>query len=331
MATLDVFNSDAFSVRSLTASVNETPAVPGRIGALGLFESDGITTTTAQVEKRKDGLGLVPAGQRGSAATHGSAPKRQMIPVNTTHLPQRDTIMADEIANMRAFGEESEEEMVERYVRSRQASLRRNLDATIEYQRASAIQGKILDSDGAVLVDLLSDFDVEQTTQDIKLSDSTTKVRTKVLEAKRKAEKVLGGSPISGWRVLCGYEFFDAFISHSDVESAYERWNQGEMLRNDPRNAFPFGGVQWEEYNHTVGERSYVPKGEAYLVPEGVPGMFITRFAPADYVDSVGTVGLPMYSSIERLPHGKGVDLEVQSNPISLCTRPDAVVKITKS
>ncbi len=31
MATLDIFNDDAFSLSSLTAAINETPYVPGRL------------------------------------------------------------------------------------------------------------------------------------------------------------------------------------------------------------------------------------------------------------------------------------------------------------
>ena len=72
----------------------------------------------------------------------------------------------------------------------------------------------------------------------------------------------------------------------------------------------------------------FVPDDRAYCAPLDVPQMFITRFAPADHVDAVNTIGLPFYSSIEMLDHGKGVSLHSQSNPITLCTRPGAVVEL---
>ena len=63
------------------------------------------------------------------------------------------------------------------------------------------------------------------------------------------------------------------------------------------------------------------------LVPEGVAGLFITRFAPADYLDTVNTLGLPYYADSQ--PKGrKGVKLEVQSNPLHLCLVPGAIIEL---
>jgi hypothetical protein len=100
-------------------------------------------------------------------------------------------------------------------------------------------------------------------------------------------------------------------------------------MRQDVRSAFLFGGVLWEEYRGTVGGIDFITSGDAYLVPEGVPDLFVTHYGPADYVEAANTIGLPYYAKQELLQFGKGVDLEAQSNPISLCTRPRSVVKLT--
>ncbi|WP_420795626.1 major capsid protein, partial [Endozoicomonas atrinae] len=47
---MDIFNDDAFSLTSLTATINEMEYKPGRLGELGLFRESGINTTTAVVE-----------------------------------------------------------------------------------------------------------------------------------------------------------------------------------------------------------------------------------------------------------------------------------------
>ena len=47
MADINIFQDEAFSVSILTAAINETPYVPGRIGALGLFAEEGIPTVVA--------------------------------------------------------------------------------------------------------------------------------------------------------------------------------------------------------------------------------------------------------------------------------------------
>lgn len=59
----------------------------------------------------------------------------------------------------------------------------------------------------------------------------------------------------------------------------------------------------------------------------GVTDLLITRYAPADYVETVNTIGLPFYAKQERLRLDKGVELEAQSNPLNLCTKPRAIIK----
>ena len=87
-------------------------------------------------------------------------------------------------------------------------------------------------------------------------------------------------------------------------------------------------GVSFEEYHGSVGGIDFIPDGQAYAIPMGVPGLFTTDFAPADYMETVNTQGLPYYAKQELMRMGKGVELESQSNPITLCTRPEAVIKL---
>jgi hypothetical protein len=90
-----------------------------------------------------------------------------------------------------------------------------------------------------------------------------------------------------------------------------------------------FGGIYWERYRG--GGNVKVPDTEAYATPEGVMDLHITRFAPGDYMDTVNTLGLPFYSSAHMLDHNKGVELEAQSNPAHLSTRPKANIKLLEN
>lgn len=330
MATLDIFNDDAFSLVSLTKAINEQPYVPGRIGALGLFSEEGINTTSVSVEYDGATLSLVPAGQRGAPAVNVKSDKRKLINFNTIHLPQRARILADQIVGVRAFGSDSELETVQSVVNKRLAKMRYALDATIEYQRIGAIKGQILDANGStVLEDLFTRFGLTQQTKAMVFATPTTNIRGKVMEAKRLMEDALGNAMYTGARALCSASFFDALVNHAKVESAFVNWQSNETLRQDVRAGFLFAGVLWEEYRGTVGGVDFIGSGDAYLVPEGVPDLFVTNYAPADYVEAAGSLGLPYYAKQELLDFGKGVDLEAQSNPISVCTRPRAVIKLT--
>ncbi|MOA17817.1 hypothetical protein D3C78_1380860 [compost metagenome] len=74
---------------------------------------------------------------------------------------------------------------------------------------------------------------------------------------------------------------------------------------------------------------TFIHDDQALLIPEGVPELYISCFAPADYMETANTQGLPYYSKLEPLPFNKGMAGEAQSNPLHLCTRPRAQILLT--
>jgi hypothetical protein len=208
--------------------------------------------------------------------------------------------------------------------------MRTNIDITLEWQRMGALKGIVLDSDGTTeLANLYTLFGLSQVTHDMALDSDTTKVRNKTVEFKRKIEDGLDGLPYQGIRVLCSSTFFDAFVSHPAVELAWLRFQESENLRADLRKGFRFGDVFWEEYRGNVGGHAFIADNKAYAIPEGVPKMFLTRFAPANYMETVNTIGLPYYAKQKSMDYDKGVEFESQSNPIMINTRPNAVVELS--
>jgi hypothetical protein len=59
------------------------------------------------------------------------------------------------------------------------------------------------------------------------------------------------------------------------------------------------------------------------------PGLFIERYAPADYEETVNTVGVPRYAKQYAMANGKGRNLEVQTNLIPICTQPLTLRRLT--
>lgn len=334
MPSLDIFNTDAFSVSSLTAALNkptEGQSVPSVIDALFLPGERGISTTTAWVERRGDTLALVPAAERGAPGETVSSARRDAVPFNAIHLPTVGGINADQVQNVRAFGSETEQDVVERLVQDELDRMRRNLETTITYHRMGALKGQVLDADGSsVLLNLYTALGVTQQVQSMELDVTGTNVRELIIKAKRLSEKAIAGSSIiTGFTAFCGEGFFDALIKHSSTAAAFDRWMEGDLLRSDPRAGFPFGGVSWRELYGKVGAVDFIGASDAYLVPLGVQDLFITRWAPADYMETVNTIGIPYYAKQEARRMNKGIDFEAQSNPINLCTRPRAIIKLT--
>lgn len=329
MADINIFQDEKFTVSALTAAINELESIPGRIGKLGLYSEEGVSSTVVQIEFDGQTLGLVPAKPRGGVGQSVVLAGRKLIPFNTVHLPQRSTMLADEIQGIRAFGSQSELESAESRVAKYQKNHRQQLDLTHEYQRVGGIKGQILDADGAsVLLDVYHSFGIVQQVFAMELTNANTLVRQKSDDVVDLVEDALGATPASGVRALCGKNFWKTLINHKSVRETYLNTAQAAELRGKPADSFEIGGITYERYRGKLGGTPFIGDDEAYAFPDGVPDFFITRFAPADYMETVNTDGLPYYTRVEPLPFGKGLEIESQSNPLHLPTRPKAIIKL---
>ena len=331
MSFMDIFNDDAFSLSSLTATINQMDYKPGRLGELGLFTESGINTTTAVVESVNGVLRLLPSSERGAPAIQAVGEKRKMRSFVIPHIPHDSTVLAAEVQNVRQFGSEDALQGVQAVINQRLGQMNGNHEVTLEFLRMGALKGLIIDGDGSsILYNLFDEFGVTQQTHDFKFSSTTTDVRAQAVKARRLVDSALGASPYSGLRAFCGADFYDGMVNHKSTKEAYQRWMDGEALRNDPKSGFRFADINWEEYRGSVGDQDFVASNEAYLYPEGTD-IFKTWFAPADFVETVNTIGLPRYAKQKVMDFEKGVALHTQSNPLPINLKPKAVIKLTMS
>ena len=332
MATLDIFNDDAFSVSALTQTIVDIPRVPTQLGDEKLFSEYGIRTTTMMIEREGSSLKLVPTAPRGGVRDTVGRGKRKMIPIAAVHLPQGDTVMADEVQGIRAFGSETEVQGVQQLIKRQLTGMKGNIDLTLEHMRVGALKGQVLDADGkTVLWDLYQIFGMTRQVIgfNINTASSSVDLRQKTEDLKRAIQRKLGGKSFSRVRVKCSESWFDKFVGHDKMFKAWELWNSGAFNRDHPGTTFVFNNVVFQVYAGGVGDKDFIPENKAYAYPEGVRDLFQIAYAPGDYMDTVNTLGVPYYASQERMPHNKGVDLESQSNPIVLNTLPEAVIELT--
>lgn len=335
MATLDIFNNDAFSVSRLTQLIVDIPRVPTQLGDERLFTEAGLTTTTMMIERTGSGLTLVPSAPRGGVGQTVGRDKRKLIPIAATHLPQRDAIMADEVQGVRAEGTEAEVASVQALVVRQATKMKANLDLTLEYHRVGALKGLVLDANGVdVIYDLYSIFGMTRKTLGFNINTPTSSVdlKQKSMDLKRAVKAALGGRSYRRVRVKCSESWFDKFIGHDKMKAAWDRYQDGAFHRADQSSAdFEFAGVVYQIYSGGTGGQGgsdFIPEDRAYAYPEGVPNMFQTWYAPGDYMSTVNRMGVPYYMSQERMAHDKGVDLESQSNPLTINSLPEAVIEL---
>lgn len=328
---IDIFNSDAFRMVSMTDAINRVPYVPGLAGQLGIFRETGITTTSVMVEEQDGNLALVPNTLRGAPPNQNRSGRRRARSLVVPHLPLEDVIMASQVQNVRAFGG-TQLQALEQVRDQKLSEMSSKLDATVEYGRIGAIKGVILDADGStVIYDLFDEFDRTQESVDFVLGTGSTDVKGKILEVKRHIEDGLGANVYTRVHCFCGSEWFDKFTSHQSVRDAWNRWNDGAFFRQDNRKGFEYCGVWFEAYRGRVGGVDFVETDEAHFFPVGVPDLFRTYFAPGDFLETANTPGLPRYARSQPMDYNKGLKVLVESNPLSICTRPEVLVKGTTS
>lgn len=335
----DAFNADAFSVVSLTDSINKLPFVPGRAGQVAGWQEEGVPTTSILIEEDEGELKLVdpsPRGGPGSAFASGVRKARSLV---IPHYQVDDFIAADSVQNVRAFGSANQLEVLQDRVNAQlQKHVSWKLDPTLEFQRVGAIKGLILNADGSTLYNLFTEFGVTQETEiDFDLdaaSPASGVLRGKCAAAVRTIADNAGGVPIGAIHAFCGDAFFDALLAHKEVVESYKGSPMAQVLREGyvtPNGTvygvLEFGGIIWENYRGKVGSTPFVATDACHIFPVGTPGLWRTVYAPADYEETVNTMGLPRYAKQYPTPNGKGRQLEVQMNALSYCTRPKALLK----
>jgi Phage major capsid protein E len=98
------------------------------------------------------------------------------------------------------------------------------------------------------------------------------------------------------------------------------------------RGSFEYSSIVFEEYRGRVGSVDFTDASKAYFFPVGVPGLFRQYNAPADFVETANTIGLPRYAkqAVDQ-QFARWVMLHVQSNPLPICTRPRVLIKAKRT
>lgn len=335
---LDIFKGDAFSLMRMTDAINKRPFIPGRIGAMGIFRETGMDTLSAAIEEKEGVLYLVPAKARGSDPTQNIKEGRKLRQLTAVHLPVGDRLMADEVQGVRAFGSENAVESISAKVMEKLDTMVTSIQATLEHMRVGAIKGRVMDSDGVtVLYNLFTEFGISEpavTNFDLG-SHADGALRKTCAGVVRTMQDALGNAPISGVHAICGNLFFDELLSDAEVRDSYKQTPMAQVLREGfvyPNGlkiygAFEFGGIVFENYRGSIGGTPFVDDDECHMFPVGVPDLFRIQFAPANYVQTVNTIGLPVYAKTTPDQKDRWVDIDVQSNPLPYCTRPRVLMR----
>lgn len=332
-----------FTNDRLTLALLKVPELPGRIGRLNLFRPEPLTTTRARIEVAGQRLALVPELPRGAPPTPDVRDRRGLIEVPIPHFPIRDTLLADSIQDVRAFGT-NEPESFPAEIQRRIDHMGRRLDLTLEWLRLGAVRGKVITAvdriTGAPVIvrDLFRFFNVapqpvlewpiigagaigqEAAAWAGELTEMVNILGRQMAQAMPTGDTV--PFTIHG---IAGATFFDAFTAHPERRAAYFAIDNGPLVNPERGRQVTFRDVTIEEYR-----AGPLPNGVQFIEPDvchffpvgTLPDLYVELYAPCDYIDAVNTKALPRYMKRQRLDFGKGEAIEASMNVMPLCTSP---------
>jgi hypothetical protein len=330
---MDIFGGGAFGMASLTGTVNKMDYVPNLLGSLNIFDPVPVTTRTIWVDSQDGNLRLIPNSAIGAPPKELNPDSRTAVPLKTTRLAEGFTLYAEEVQGMRAFGSQSELKSVQTEYLRRMARVRQDMEATHEFHRLGALQGKLLDADGTtVIYDYFDAFGVtEPAAINFALDTNTTDVRGKCAAVARQMARSGRGMILPNTQIhaLAGDEFFDKLINHETVRATYlNQAAAAELRERRAFESFTYGGITFHNYRGTDDETTVaVPAGEAVFFPVGAREVFKVAYAPAEFGPFVNTPGQETYALNLLDPSGRQAFTrgELYSYPLYLCQRPDVL------
>ncbi len=312
-----------FKARALTMAVNKMKPVVTRVLDVvfkkkkrqlsGVFSWDVRTATNQLMESIAVSAEATVRGGIGRANVTCNAPR----------YAEKELIAASDIAEMRKFGDAAVPELMKERIGEEQSDMKSNTDLTREFQAVKALEGKVVDKNGKVLVDYKFPASMKPVLAGTALwthadSDPIANIRS----WKRLINK-MSGTVVSGFHAFCGEDAMTALINN---EKALEKlkYIAGQQIAEEGRIA-RLGGTEIEEYFGVYTDSSgtfhdMIPSNVfalVGLVPDGAAELY----APVIDLEAPGGVGKGkkadmFFSKMWNSKDPSGKWIKVESRPL---------------
>lgn len=341
-----------YTSTDLTQEVNRLPNEYGLLNALDLFPIETLGSRFVQVDYRNGQIYVLGAKAPGAPGDVGGTDEEEGgVILQIPHFPHLERISVDDVDGLlQVFNGQVEPRSVDRETARKLDLIRRNHSITLEFIRLGALKGLIKDGRGKTLYDLYTVFGITKKEVDFVLGTDGTDVREKCEEVIDHTMTNLKGETSSGVEAVVDSKFFGKLITHPKVEKFWlnaQNSSEHKMLNRENRagnwgRAFEFGDIVWREYkgglpvraaNGTITTEKNIADDSGTAYPIGTQSMMRTFEAPVHHMDLVNQApdADTIYISVEMLKHGKGVELESQTNRLAVNKQPECVVQVKTS
>lgn len=336
--------TNAFEIIDRTPEINSIPNTYGIIGALGIFgDVQGLTTRTLSWEDITHNTAIMQDAPYGGRSIYGKDSARKLYSAPIPHYPLDFKISPEDVQGKSAYGTNDQAETVAAVVARKLETAKRSHDLFLEVSRAKLIEdGSVYAPNGTISHNFYTDLGVTRKEIDFVLGTSTTDVISKIEEtiAYLIDNSFVGGLGSTGMVTICGSGFFTKLINHPKVQAAYTYYQSTqEPLRNRLGSNLPMGtrvfehaGMKFVEYRGLKPDgTAYIGTNEARVVPTGMTDVFQNYCSPALKMDTVNTIALPSYAFQYTDPKGNGMEIETEANIVSICKKPQLIIRAYSS
>lgn len=307
-----------------TSAIEKIPFKPNLISALGLFGEQTTNSDAITFDERDHRLVVLDDHLRNVDKKNGLDPreyKTHLMPI--PHYPVESTITVKQLKGIRNFDTDVEQ-AIENAVAEDLEKHGEQHDNHLEFLMANMLCKGTLATTNFGTIDMFAEFGVTKKTAAIDFSDVTA-LEPQFRALTNQIKKAYKGGRLRGYVMLCGADFFDAFVKHADVREGYVIAGQNSPLRNELGEVangyvtFQYGNitlVQYDDVFQNDAGTSIQPlaDGEAVLLPRGFLGNVF--FGPVSKLSGVGASGAKRFASSYRDPKDRYVELESEQNTL---------------
>jgi hypothetical protein len=330
--------ANGFELQDWTSELQIVPNTWGLVNSLGIFQDEGITTSTVVLESREGSLGLLQDTVRGARVQVNKDDLSKIRSFAVPYFTDDDYLTPLDLQGKRMYGTADQPDNEAAAIARKLQRIRQNHAITQEFARCQAITaGTVYAPNGTVSTDFYTEFGVARKVVGFDLLNATAEVIGKSEQViAHIQDNVQNGSVVNDVMVLCSPEFFAALISHASVKEAYKYYTSNgnqeplrQRLGTGLYRTLVHGGLSFIEYRGTYNGTKLIPANEAYAIPVGVMDMFKTFYSPANKFGFENTIGVPGYVFTFRDPKGEKIEIESEIAFMNLINRPQAVVRCT--
>lgn len=339
-------HADMNHTQEWTNSINELPNQSSFIKSMGLFEANYTNQEAILFDKIESEVSLLPASdRRGGNTSYGKDDTVKTFSLPLAYFHHMDYVTKQDFLSKRRAGSADEAETLANVIAGKLRNGRRKIDQTHEYMMLNAIKGICKTPDGTVLADMFTEFGVSQPTVDFLLGTATTDVDAKIAEVKDTVAKNLKtGGLISGpLDIIVDRSFFNKLKSHPNVQQAYLNSTTNTRYQSDLSNymtwgisdVFEYQGVRFMVYSHTFvlpdgSTEAAVAANEGHVIPNTMgDSIWRAYYGPSQRLDVEG--GSEMFAFEYRDSRQRSHELEFETAPLFIATKPAALVKVLTS